>query len=76
MNLENIVGGTENSRGGIDGAYRVSTGFSVNNGQIVGAYNTPTGFSVDNGVVRSGYNTDTGIRQNGNGTFVAPYSGW
>lgn len=63
MNLENIVGGTINSLGGIDRGYAEPTGFRVNEGgQILRGYNTPVARIDGCGIVRTGYNTDTGIR--------------
>jgi len=70
--LENIVGGSINSCGGIDKNYQ-PTGFSVQSGAIMDGYSN-TGRSIGcDGVIRDHYNNDTGLSVSSFNTIVKGY---
>ena len=62
--LEKIIGGTINSRGGVDVNYKPS-GFSIGQGGVIRDGYSDTGCCItNNGNIRDGYYRDTGFRIN------------
>ena len=66
MSLDNIIGGSVNTWGGIDGANYRPTGFAVgNDGGVRQSYNPVPVARIDsNGHVRGNYDGFTGIKIN------------